>query len=110
MVNIIIFGFMAQFIFSISVDGKIKAWLYDDLGSRIDNDAPGLGPTKMAYSADGQRFYTIYMICSFICHACLNITRENLLLLHCSDVGFFHAEPIRMGSHSSLNGMKVKVL
>ncbi|PON89856.1 Topless-related protein [Trema orientale] len=47
-----------HFLFSISVDGKIKAWLYDNMGSRIDYDAPGLGPTKMAYSADGQRLFS----------------------------------------------------
>lgn len=38
------------------MDGKIKLWLYDALGARVDNDAPGLGCTKMAYSADGKRF------------------------------------------------------
>ncbi|KAG2294651.1 hypothetical protein Bca52824_041320 [Brassica carinata] len=29
-----------QFIFSTAVDGKIKAWLYDNMGSRVDYDAP----------------------------------------------------------------------
>ncbi|KAK9083548.1 hypothetical protein Scep_030019 [Stephania cephalantha] len=41
-----------RFIFSIALDGKIKAWLYDCLGSRVDYDAPGLWCTTMAYSAD----------------------------------------------------------
>ncbi|KAJ4707838.1 Protein TOPLESS [Melia azedarach] len=45
-----------HFIFSTSVDGKIKAWLYDNLGSRIDYDAPGLCCTRMAYSADRRLF------------------------------------------------------
>ncbi|XP_024023610.1 topless-related protein 1 [Morus notabilis] len=45
-------------LFSISVDGKIKAWLYDNIGARIDYDAPGLGRTRMAYSADGQRLFS----------------------------------------------------
>ncbi|XP_022632530.1 protein TPR3-like isoform X6 [Vigna radiata var. radiata] len=27
-----------QFIFSTTLDGKIKAWLYDNLGSRVDYD------------------------------------------------------------------------
>ncbi|KAL0327741.1 UNVERIFIED_CONTAM: protein TOPLESS-RELATED PROTEIN 2 [Sesamum angustifolium] len=45
-----------QFIFSTAIDGKIKAWLYDSLGSRVDYDAPGLWCTTMAYSADGTRF------------------------------------------------------
>lgn len=47
-----------QFIFSISMDGKIKAWLYDNLGARVDYDAPGLGCTRMAYSANGQRLFS----------------------------------------------------
>ncbi|KAK3011452.1 hypothetical protein RJ639_012750 [Escallonia herrerae] len=42
-----------QFIFSTALDGKIKAWLYDNLGSRVDYDAPGRWCTTMAYSADG---------------------------------------------------------
>ncbi|RRT59110.1 hypothetical protein B296_00044233, partial [Ensete ventricosum] len=44
-----------QFIFSTAIDGKIKAWLYDCLGSRVDYDAPGRWCTTMAYSADGTR-------------------------------------------------------
>lgn len=47
--------FMSQFIFSTALDGKIKAWLYDNLGSRVDYDAPGHWCTTMAYSADGSR-------------------------------------------------------
>ncbi|KAK9272579.1 hypothetical protein L1049_002953 [Liquidambar formosana] len=47
-----------QFIFSTAVDGKIKAWLYDYLGSRVDYDAPGLWCTMMQYSADGTRLFS----------------------------------------------------
>ncbi|KAI3516912.1 hypothetical protein L1887_16056 [Cichorium endivia] len=47
-----------QFIFSTAADGKIKAWLYDNMGSRVDYDAPGHSSTTMAYSADGTRFKT----------------------------------------------------
>ncbi|KAJ9163078.1 hypothetical protein P3X46_022790 [Hevea brasiliensis] len=47
-----------QFIFSTATDGKIKAWLYDNLGSRVDYDAPGHSPTTMAYSADGTRLFS----------------------------------------------------
>ncbi|OVA19348.1 WD40 repeat [Macleaya cordata] len=47
-----------QFIFSTAVDGKIKAWLYDNLGSRVDYDAPGHWCTTMAYSADGSRLFS----------------------------------------------------
>ncbi|XP_062081757.1 protein TOPLESS-RELATED PROTEIN 2-like isoform X2 [Humulus lupulus] len=47
-----------QFIFSIAIDEKIKAWLYDCLGSRVDYDAPGLWCTMMAYSADGTRLFS----------------------------------------------------
>ncbi|XP_074285239.1 topless-related protein 4-like isoform X3 [Silene latifolia] len=47
-----------QFIFSTAVDGKIKAWLYDHGGSRVDYDAPGRSCTKMAYTADGTRLFS----------------------------------------------------
>ncbi|XP_010250287.1 PREDICTED: protein TOPLESS-like isoform X1 [Nelumbo nucifera] len=47
-----------QFIFSTALDGKIKAWLYDNLGSRVDYDAPGHWCTTMAYSADGTRLFS----------------------------------------------------
>ncbi|XP_060669272.1 topless-related protein 4-like isoform X2 [Ziziphus jujuba] len=47
-----------QFIFSTATDGKIKAWLYDNMGSRVDYDAPGHSCTKMAYSADGTRLFS----------------------------------------------------
>ncbi|KAG7603609.1 Topless-related protein 3 [Arabidopsis thaliana] len=47
-----------QFIFSTAIDGKIKAWLYDNLGSRVDYDAPGKWCTRMLYSADGTRLFS----------------------------------------------------
>ncbi|KAL9224439.1 hypothetical protein vseg_000469 [Gypsophila vaccaria] len=47
-----------QFIFSTATDGKIKAWLYDNIGSRVDYDAPGHSSTMMAYSADGSRLFS----------------------------------------------------
>ncbi|CAN1197959.1 Topless-related protein 3 [Linum perenne] len=47
-----------QFIFSTDVDGKIKAWLYDNMGSRVDYDAPGRWCTTMLYSADGSRLFS----------------------------------------------------
>ncbi|XP_038993347.1 topless-related protein 1-like [Hibiscus syriacus] len=47
-----------QFIFSTAVDGKIKAWLYDNMGSRVDYEAPGQWCTTMAYSADGTRLFS----------------------------------------------------
>ncbi|XP_020265607.1 topless-related protein 1-like isoform X2 [Asparagus officinalis] len=47
-----------QFIFSTSLDGKIKAWLYDNGGSRVDYTAPGPWCTTMAYSADGARLFS----------------------------------------------------
>ncbi|KAJ8772012.1 hypothetical protein K2173_027189 [Erythroxylum novogranatense] len=49
---------MIQFIFSTAVDGKIKAWLYDNIGSRVDYDAPGHWCTTMLYSADGSRLFS----------------------------------------------------
>ncbi|GMP60158.1 hypothetical protein CsSME_00023144 [Camellia sinensis var. sinensis] len=47
-----------QFIFSTATDGKIKAWLYDDMGSRVDYDAPGHSSITMSYSADGTRLFS----------------------------------------------------
>ncbi|XP_022893632.1 topless-related protein 3-like isoform X2 [Olea europaea var. sylvestris] len=47
-----------QFVFSTAVDGKIKAWLYDNMGSRVDYDAPGHWCTTMLYSADGSRLFS----------------------------------------------------
>ncbi|XWS57464.1 hypothetical protein CRYUN_Cryun09bG0176200 [Craigia yunnanensis] len=47
-----------QFIFSTAVDGKIKAWLYDNMGSRVDYDAPGHWCTTILYSADGSRLFS----------------------------------------------------
>ncbi|GLU01279.1 hypothetical protein SLE2022_185910 [Rubroshorea leprosula] len=47
-----------HFIFSTSVDGKIKAWLYDTAGSRVDYFAPGCSCSTMIYSADGKRLFS----------------------------------------------------
>ncbi|XP_070669772.1 topless-related protein 1 isoform X1 [Malus domestica] len=47
-----------HFFFSTSVNGKIKAWLYDNMGYRVDYDAPGHSITTMAYSADGKRLFS----------------------------------------------------
>ncbi|CAI0444241.1 unnamed protein product [Linum tenue] len=44
-----------HFFFSTSVDGNIKAWLYDYLGPRVNYNAPGRACTSMAYTTDGQR-------------------------------------------------------
>ncbi|XP_076884506.1 topless-related protein 4-like [Bidens hawaiensis] len=37
-----------EFIFSTSIDGKIKAWFYDDPLSKIDFETPGFVSTRMA--------------------------------------------------------------
>ncbi|EPS64433.1 hypothetical protein M569_10348, partial [Genlisea aurea] len=47
-----------QFIFSTAMDGKIKAWLHDNMGSRVDYDAPGRWCTTMLYTADGSRLFS----------------------------------------------------
>ncbi|KAF7105248.1 hypothetical protein CFC21_106080 [Triticum aestivum] len=47
-----------QFIFSTSIDGKIKAWLYDNSGARVASDAPGKWCTTMLYSANGTRLFS----------------------------------------------------
>lgn len=46
---------MPQFIFSTSMNGELKAWVYDNMGPRVNYDAPGNCCTRMAYNADGQR-------------------------------------------------------
>ncbi|CAI9780692.1 unnamed protein product [Fraxinus pennsylvanica] len=61
------FIFYLQFIFSTAIDGKIKAWVYDSLGSRVDHDAPGLWCTTMAYSADGTRSIQNPFLVTLLC-------------------------------------------
>lgn len=48
-------AFMPQHFFSVSVDGKIKAWEYKTFVAQSNFEAPGIGHTKMAYSADNKR-------------------------------------------------------
>ncbi|KAJ6697805.1 hypothetical protein OIU79_011375 [Salix purpurea] len=47
-----------HFVFSTSLDGKIKAWLHGMMRSRVDYDAPGQSCSTMAYSADGKRLFS----------------------------------------------------
>ncbi|XP_050366867.1 protein TPR3-like [Argentina anserina] len=47
-----------HFVFSTSVDGQIKAWLYEVMGPRVNYDAPNLSCTRMVYSADGSRLFS----------------------------------------------------
>ncbi|XP_061340989.1 topless-related protein 1-like [Gastrolobium bilobum] len=47
-----------HFFFSTSIDGKIKAWLYDCPEARVDYDAPGHGYTTLAYSTDDRRLFS----------------------------------------------------
>ncbi|KAG6472557.1 hypothetical protein ZIOFF_070023 [Zingiber officinale] len=47
-----------HFFFSTSIDGKIKAWSYEGLRSRVAYEAPGHWCTTMAYSADGTRIFS----------------------------------------------------
>ncbi|KAK8544758.1 hypothetical protein V6N13_045837 [Hibiscus sabdariffa] len=80
-----------HFIYSTSVDGKIKAWLYDNMGPRVRIDAPGLACTTMAYSADNRRF-DLFSI------------NNGIHDMKCC----FHVGLIKMESRSLFNGMKVK--
>ncbi|XP_039136835.1 topless-related protein 2-like [Dioscorea cayenensis subsp. rotundata] len=48
---------VVQFVYSLAIDGKIKAWLYDNIGSRVDYDAPGNWCSTMLYSSDGSRLF-----------------------------------------------------
>lgn len=94
-----------QFIFSTALDGKIKAWLYDNLGSRVDYDAPGHWCTTMAYSMDGSRF-----ISKFICNTLVRNTGVSTLFHFFSSfhVDCFLVGPARMVNHTWWNGMRVK--
>ncbi|KAG6521005.1 hypothetical protein ZIOFF_018070 [Zingiber officinale] len=47
-----------KFFFSTSTDGKIRAWSYEGLRSRVAYEAPGHWCTTMAYSADGTRLFS----------------------------------------------------
>ncbi|KAG6536850.1 hypothetical protein ZIOFF_001921 [Zingiber officinale] len=47
-----------KFFFSTSTDGKIKAWSYEGLRSRVAYEALGHWCTTMAYSADGTRLFS----------------------------------------------------
>ncbi|XP_070674580.1 protein TPR3-like isoform X2 [Malus domestica] len=47
-----------NFFFSTSVNGKIKAWLYNNMGYQVDYDASDHSITTMAYSADGKRLFS----------------------------------------------------
>ncbi|KAK4478949.1 hypothetical protein RD792_014456 [Penstemon davidsonii] len=49
---------LVKFVFSTTIDGKIKAWLYDNQGSRVDYDVPGHSATTIAYNDDGTRFFS----------------------------------------------------
>ncbi|KAF3964378.1 hypothetical protein CMV_011329 [Castanea mollissima] len=47
-----------NFILSVNINGKIRAWLYDNMGSRVVYDAPGQSCMTMAYSADRTRLFS----------------------------------------------------
>lgn len=47
-----------HFLFSISITGEIKAWLFDNMGSRITDDAPGFCCMRMSYSSDSKRLFS----------------------------------------------------
>lgn len=47
-----------QLILSMAIDGKMKAWLYDNMRSRANYNVPGQSLTRMASSADGRRLFS----------------------------------------------------
>ncbi|KAL8155491.1 topless-related protein 2-like [Apium graveolens] len=47
-----------EFILSTATNGKIKAWIYDNMVTKVDTVAPGRWCTKMLYSADGNRLFS----------------------------------------------------
>lgn len=97
---------MSQFVFSTSVDGKIKAWLYDNLGSRVDYDAPGRSCTTMLYSADSKRL---------ICYSILILQpvpvfwETQIFNLYIKrNAGSFHVGQTKMENLMLLSGMNMK--
>ncbi|KAL1359112.1 topless-related protein 2 [Arachis hypogaea] len=46
-----------EYILSSSVDGKIKAWLFDNSDTKVEYDAHGKYCTTMLYSADGTKLF-----------------------------------------------------
>ncbi|MCE5165746.1 hypothetical protein HAX54_012000, partial [Datura stramonium] len=64
--NLLLFSSLSS---STAIDGKIKAWLYDNMGSRVDYDAPGHSSTTMAYSAERNK-----------ASPCLRFNKEGMLL------------------------------
>ncbi|KAM7275751.1 hypothetical protein ACFE04_017617 [Oxalis oulophora] len=46
------------FLFSTSVDGKIKVWQFNTHDSRLDRDTPGRSCLAFVYSSDGRRLYS----------------------------------------------------
>ncbi|GMH07036.1 hypothetical protein Nepgr_008876 [Nepenthes gracilis] len=50
-----------HFILSASTDGKIKVWLYDGVGARMEYTAHSNGFFTMAYSDDGRRLFACGM-------------------------------------------------
>lgn len=67
-----------QFIFSMTVDGKIKASLYDFMGSTVDYDAPSQWFTIMAYSADGTRLIHHAILALALCYDLFLLTIDEL--------------------------------
>lgn len=94
------------------MDGKIKAWLYDNLGARVDFDAPGHWCTTMAYSDDNKRliYWVFTAILMVLPSICFYGEIETSLFSWNTLLGFFHVALVKMESHSLLNGMRLKVL
>ncbi|XP_055820274.1 protein TPR3-like isoform X2 [Solanum dulcamara] len=46
------------FLFSTSINGEIKAWVYENSGPRVSYEAPGHCCMRMLYSANGKRLFS----------------------------------------------------
>lgn len=103
-----------QFIFSTALDGKIKAWLYDCLGSRVDYDAPGLWCTTMAYSADGTRWSCIDVACLlpelFLVPPRLHADSPSEYVHSWHSVGSFRVAQAKTANLTWLSGMRPRDL
>lgn len=87
-----------QFFFSVSITGEIKAWLFDNKGSKVDYDAPGFCCTRMAYGADNKRWLTRELVCP----------RLPIFADVFSILGYFRVGRTKTETPISLNGMSLK--
>ncbi|KAM1057668.1 hypothetical protein ACFX2B_030573 [Malus domestica] len=97
-----------NFFFSTSVNGKIKAWLYNNMGYQVDYDASDHSITMMAYGADGKRLVNHSFQMLLRPTPIFQATRKFNLYIK-RNAGSFRAGQVKMENLMLLNGMKMMV-